>query len=164
MEVCPICGEPRPEMHADEDGTASGSSGNTTNAYGASAVPPQQDWTPPAASPAVPAVQRHSEDSRGGVTPLVLGILSLLIPYVGIVLGILAIVFGNTAKKTNPKGSVDAALGQAGWVLGIIGLVFQVILVIYLAFVFSMVFNLMDYVGDIANYGSYGHYPYAWFS
>lgn len=164
MEVCPICGEPRPEADASAEQSVPGRAG--ANAYGASAVPPQQNWSMPAAQPAVvPAVQR-SGDSRSGVAPLVLGILSLLIPYVGIVLGILAIVFGSSARKTNPKDSADAALGRAGWVLGIVGLVFQAIVVIWLVFAFSMIFSLVDYIGNI-NYGNYGSYAqpvYPWWN
>lgn len=52
---------------------------------------------------------------EGAVASLVCGIIGLLIPFVGFVLGIIALVLGNKARK-QPNGG----MGTAGFVLGII--------------------------------------------
>lgn len=168
METCPICGEPRPEAAASTPSGSEGTSTGTSNAYGAgpAAAPhlhnmqdtPRTAPYPPASSsyPAVPT----AEEPKGGTAPLVLGILSLVIPYVGIVLGILALVFGSGAKKTNPIGSANYSLGQAGWVLGLIGLVFQAILIAYLTVAFSMIFQLIDEMSSYGGYGFNGYNPF----
>ncbi|MCD7948637.1 MAG: hypothetical protein LUG13_10235 [Oscillospiraceae bacterium] len=64
---------------------------------------------------------------------LVLGILSIVLcwtSWVGMILGILAIVFGVLAKRTLPADA--AKLGRIGFILGIIGLILSVILLIVL--------------------------------
>ena len=58
-----------------------------------------------------------------GVASLVMGILSLLVPYIGFILGILAIIFANKQRKNYPTGTATA-----GFVLGIIGLCLNAIL------------------------------------
>lgn len=176
MAVCPICGEPRPEDGDDaaeepqqqqsaeaESVRGAGTtfiSGSPTGS-GSSGQSRQQQtrWSsnPPAPIPA-------PQQGKSGTTPLVLGILSLLLPYVGIVLGILAVVFGSSAKKTNPMGTADYALGHAGWILGIIGLCFQAFLVIYVAIVFSMVMDIVQYAGSYASYGGGGFNPAFFFN
>ena len=64
---------------------------------------------------------------EGATASLVLGILSLFIPFIGLVLGIIAIVLGNKARK-QPNGG----LGTAGFVLGILGTVLGSIWIIYI--------------------------------
>lgn len=131
-DSCPVCGEPRPD-EAESAQTNSASFGT-----GTSYIPDPNLQLQPAGAAAA------STDRKNGTTPLVLGILSLMLPYVGIVLGILAIVFGNSAKKTNLQGTADYALGHAGFVLGIIGLAFQALLVVYIAVIFGMISNIVD--------------------
>ena len=67
------------------------------------------------AAEAVTPTDRQEEAPEGAVASLVLGILSLLTPFVGFVFGIIAIVLGNKARKM-PNGG----MGLAGFVLGII--------------------------------------------
>ncbi len=72
------------------------------------------------------------------ITALVLGILSVMIPYVGFILGILAIIFAKMSftelKKRNDGGK---GLAVAGLVCGIVGTVLYglILLVAILAFV-----------------------------
>ncbi len=77
---------------------------------------------PPQGAPVQPP-----QPPEGATASLVLGILSLFIPFVGLVLGIIAIVLGNKARK-QPNGG----LGAAGFVLGIIGTVLGSIGVFYI--------------------------------
>lgn len=159
--ICPICGEPRPSDTASgtpgggygtgADSGYSSQSASGTGTYmqtSASTSQWQRNTTPPPAPP-LPSGQ----EGKSGTTPLVLGILSLFLPYIGIVLGILAIVFGSGAKKTNLKGSADYALGHAGWILGIIGLCFQAFLVIWMVAIFGMIGTMMNQITDYLPYG-----------
>jgi hypothetical protein len=59
---------------------------------------------------------------------LVLGILSIVIPYIGLVLGIIAMVFGRIDLNKMKKNMMDRdgrGLTQAGWVCGIVGTILQ---------------------------------------
>ena len=131
MDSCPVCGEPRPDDAAQQ----------TAWSMPASDGSPGTQQLQPAASASQAARERKT-----GTAPMVLGILSIMIPYVGIVLGILAIVFGNAAKKDNILGSADHSLGQTGFVLGIVGLAYQAFLVAYIAIIFGMVTSILDTV------------------
>ncbi|EES71639.1 hypothetical protein POTG_03748 [Paenibacillus sp. oral taxon 786 str. D14] len=56
------------------------------------------------------------------IASLVLGILSIVIPYVGFILGIVAIVFASLSfKEIKRKGEQGKGLSIAGLVCGIIG-------------------------------------------
>jgi hypothetical protein len=79
-----------------------------------------------AAAEAVTPTQRQ-EAPEGAVASLVCGIIGLLIPFVGFVLGIIAMVLGNKARK-QPNGG----MGMAGFVLGIITTVSYGLLFTYL--------------------------------
>ncbi|MGZ7441937.1 DUF4190 domain-containing protein [Paenibacillus sp. TH7-28] len=71
------------------------------------------------------------------IASLVLGILSIVIPYIGFILGIVAIVFSTLAfkelKKTNEQGK---GLTVAGLVCGIIGTALYGIILLFLVIVF----------------------------
>lgn len=65
-----------------------------------------------------------------GITAMVSGIISLLallMPYIGLPMAIIAIVFSNKQKKKEPTG-----MATAGQVLGIIGIVLNSIMFIIL--------------------------------
>jgi hypothetical protein len=66
------------------------------------------------------------------IASLVLGILSIVIPYVGFILGIVAIVFASLSfKEIKRKGEQGKGLSIAGLVCGIIGTaVYGVIIVL----------------------------------
>jgi len=63
------------------------------------------------------------------VAALVLGIGSLVIPYGGPVLGIVAIILGVLGKKKEPD---KAKMATAGMIMGIIGVAWGVILIVLL--------------------------------
>ena len=71
------------------------------------------------------------ETKKWGISSLILAILSilfLLLPFVGIVLAILAVVFAIIQKKHNP-----AKIAAAGLIIGIIGIVLNIIVLIAIA-------------------------------
>ncbi|MCA9477648.1 MAG: DUF4190 domain-containing protein [Nanoarchaeota archaeon] len=68
-----------------------------------------------------------SEQKSNGksIAALVLGILSVLIPFIGIIFGILAIIFGIQGKKQiQETGEAGKGMATAGLVLGIIGVAY----------------------------------------
>lgn len=82
-------------------------------------------------------IQTETTNSSA-IIALVLGILSLVIPWVGFILGIIAIVYYVKAKKaikiTNEKGN---GMALAGLICGIIGILAQLLVIIaFLAFFF----------------------------
>ena len=91
-----------------------------------------EDVTVQPPPPNAPVQQRPP--AKGATASLVLGILSLFIPVAGLILGIIAIVLGNKARK-QPNGG----LGTAGFVLGIIGTVLGSIWIIYIIIAIGMV-------------------------
>jgi Domain of unknown function (DUF4190) len=65
------------------------------------------------------------------ITALVLGILSLVIPYLGFIIGIVAIVFAKLAKdEIKRTGDEGRGLATAGLVTGIIGTALYSIIII----------------------------------
>jgi hypothetical protein len=83
-----------------------------------------------------------SEANSKSITSFTLGILSIIVPYVGIILGIIGFVFSNQAIKTGQANG----LAISGRVLSIVGICIQalLLLLIILAFGFYTVtgFNL----------------------
>ena len=80
-----------------------------------------------------------TDDNSFGIASLVLGILGILFflaPYIGIFGSILAIIFSRVQQKKQKSG-----LATAGLVTGIIGLIFNIILIfliiIFLVLIFS---------------------------
>lgn len=57
------------------------------------------------------------------MAPLVLGILSLLLPIVGLVLGAIAISLGRKARQELAPGSSGHSMATAGWIMGIVAVV-----------------------------------------
>jgi Domain of unknown function (DUF4190) len=76
------------------------------------------------------------QDSPKGfaITSMVLGIVSLVIPYGGIVTAILAIIFGTVSRRRNEGGR---GMAIAGFVCGIVALALWVIVIIIVASVAS---------------------------
>ncbi|MGI6152683.1 MAG: DUF4190 domain-containing protein [Christensenellaceae bacterium] len=87
--------------------------------------PPYQQQPPYASNEPMPG-------KGAGIASLVCGIIGFLIPFFGIVLSIIALVLGNSARKILPDG--QRGLATAGWICGIIGTVlWAVVLVIFFA-------------------------------
>jgi hypothetical protein len=74
------------------------------------------------------------------IASLVLGITAIVpgccCTYLGIILGILAIVFSVLFTKANPGNDVKKGLAKAGLILGIIGVILCVALMIF-GFIFA---------------------------
>lgn len=73
--------------------------------------------------------KQKEASSENGIIAVSCGVLSIILPYLNLILGILGIYFGNKSK--------DSDLGRAGKITGIIGLVLSIleILVTILLFV-----------------------------
>lgn len=66
---------------------------------------------------------RPAQTNGKSVAALVLGILSIAVPYIGFILGIIAIVLGNRARHViDQNGESGRGLAVAGFVCGIVGL------------------------------------------
>lgn len=80
-------------------------------------------------------MSEQKELSSHAVTSLTLGIISIFIPIFGLLLGILAIFFYRQSMQAQEKGK---GLAVAGLVCGIIGVAFQLLILIgYFAFTVS---------------------------
>lgn len=73
------------------------------------------------------------------VTALVLGILSIVVPYIGFILGIIAIIFGKNAmaeiRSTHESGH---GLALTGLICGIVGVAIYGLIIILLIIGFSV--------------------------
>lgn len=82
------------------------------------------------------------------ITALVLGILSLVVPYVGFIIGIVAIIISRVAaKEIKQRGEDGSGMALAGLICGIVGTAFYAIIIIILVIGF---FALQSYT-DIYN-------------
>lgn len=95
---------------------------------------------------------------------LVCGILGMFIPFVGIVLSIVALVLGNSAKKKLPEH--ERGMATAGFVLGIVGLVLSIFYIVLIFALIGMAVTLSSQVMQPFNdyYGQYGQNPFEYFS
>jgi hypothetical protein len=110
-------------MSATSEPTASQTTAEPAPAEPASASPLDRHASP---------VAETSQRSGAAVASMVLGILGVagafLLPAVGLILGIIAIVFGRQAKADVARtGKSGRAQAQAGFVLGIIAVVGSII-------------------------------------
>jgi len=92
-------------------------------------------WYPPQTAPVAPPGYGYyaGPSTRGtsgkAVAALVLGILSIVLCYVGFVAGVIAIVLAVLAKRDIDRDGLDGrALATAGMVCGIVGTVVQLLL------------------------------------
>lgn len=83
-------------------------------------------------------VERTETNSNSTIS-LTLGILSIVIPLIGLILGIIGIVFSRKATKeivkTNEGGK---GLATTGLICSVVGIIFQLLFVSSLITVFSM--------------------------
>lgn len=115
--ICPNCGNNNPD------------DANVCSACGAPQQPAQTVYQAP--------VQPVQENGKSlAIASLVLGIISFIImPYIA---GALAIVLGAVAKKQGCK----SGMATAGIVLGIVGIVLQIIASIFFTSVITAMFSL----------------------
>ncbi|WMT39969.1 DUF4190 domain-containing protein [Paenibacillus sp. D2_2] len=98
---------------------------------------------PPPYPPGPPVVQKTNGKS---IAALVLGILSIMIPYVGFLLGIMAIIFSSLSlKELKRRYEQGKGLAIAGLVCGIIGTIIYGLLLFIILFVFII------YAGSVDN-------------
>lgn len=73
-----------------------------------------------------PPITSTPEGGRA-VMVFVLGILGLVIPWAGLVTGIIAIVIGSKVKGEFVRNDPRYSLAYAGWIMGIIGVCLQAV-------------------------------------
>ena len=182
MAACPLCGEPRgesaqepywrkPEEPAQPSGQQqqpggqqqqAGGQWNGSRQYGGQQYdrPYQGGQVQHGVYGAQPqaGAEELSKLRSGATASLVCGILSLLIPFVGLALGIVAIIFGNKARKRLPDA--EKGMATAGFALGIAGTVYSVFVIIMIILMVSMMFWMMmpfdTYYGSDYWYDGYG--------
>jgi hypothetical protein len=132
-ESCPYCGEPVSAL------------ASRCPRCGESREGDERPWEEPYRRSYGRRVRRDCEPHRGTLV-LVLGILSLVIGYIGLPLGIAAWMMGRNDLAKMKTGAMDPegrGLTQAGWVCGIIGTIYQGFLMLmclaYLGFMFTMI-------------------------
>ena len=83
-----------------------------------------------------------NQTNKNSVISLTVGILSLFIPFVGVILGIYGIVFSRKAVKqmngTNEKGR---GLATAGFICSIAGIILQLFMVLWFFSLYAL-YNL----------------------
>ncbi|NHC38940.1 DUF4190 domain-containing protein [Bacillus sp. MM2020_1] len=77
-----------------------------------------------------------NQTNNNSVISLTIGILSLFIPFIGAVLGIIGIVFSRKAvKQINKTNENGRGLATAGLICSIVGIIFQLLAVVgYVAY------------------------------
>lgn len=99
--------------------------------------PPGQGYYPPPAPP---------QTNGKSIVALVLGILAIVVPYVGFVLGIIAIVFAKLSfTEIRQRGEQGRGLAVAGLVCGIIGTALYAIIIAILVIAFIAVAGASSY-------------------
>lgn len=115
------------------------------------AAPAPAAWTPASGTPAfsevptgMPMQQRMSGKA---IAALVLGISALCIPFVGLITGILAVVFGILAIKevdANPQAIKGKGMAITGIVLGALGFLGTLFFVIVFGFALDEIARCVD--------------------
>jgi len=76
--------------------------------------------------------QREDPGKGMALASLILGIASLVMPYAGVICGILGLVFAIVSKKKSADtGFIPSGMSTAGMICSIIGLALWVIIIIY---------------------------------
>ena len=85
----------------------------------------------------------NNQTNNSAVISLTVGILSLFIPFIGLILGIIGIVFSRKAvKQMNKTNENGRGLATAGLICSIVGIIMQLLMVLgYVAF-----FSVSSYI------------------
>jgi predicted Zn finger-like uncharacterized protein len=150
---CPKCGatfeaaSPAPAVERVET-PAAGSEAASTAAPESEGAEKQAEVMLVPDEPRPKKVRRDAEPSRGTLI-LTMGIVSIVLPVVGWIPGIVAIAMGRTDLKKIKAGQMDrsgADVTQAGWICGIVGACLQGIACIgcglYITLIAAVVTNL----------------------
>ena len=81
-------------------------------------------------------MSEKNQTNNSSVISLTVGILSLFIPFIGLILGIIGIVFSRKAvKQINITNENGRGLATAGLICSIVGIILQLLMVLgYIAF------------------------------
>jgi hypothetical protein len=80
-----------------------------------------------------------NQTNNSSVISLTVGILSLFIPFIGLILGIIGIVFSRKAvKQINKTNENGKGLATAGLICSIVGIIIQVLMVVGYVSYFSV--------------------------
>lgn len=93
----------------------------------------------------MPAYGAPVENAPNAVASMVLGICAIVIPYIGLILGIVAIVLANKSNRAiaaQPGRYTGAGMAKAGKILGIVAICLYTLVIIFAAIVFVLVSNL----------------------
>jgi hypothetical protein len=84
-----------------------------------------------------------NQTNNSSVISLTVGILSLFIPFIGLILGIIGIVFSRKAvKQINKTNENGRGLATAGLICSIVGIIIQLLMVLgYVAY-----FSVSSYI------------------
>lgn len=84
-------------------------------------------------------MSEKNQTNNNSVISLTLGILSMLIPFIGLILGISGIIFSSKAvKEINTTNANGRGLATAGLICSIVGIILQILAILgYIAY-FSM--------------------------
>ncbi|MFD0694002.1 DUF4190 domain-containing protein [Paenibacillus sp. GCM10027628] len=91
--------------------------------------------------------QPQSSQTNGkSIAAMVLGILSIVIPYVGIILGIIAIVLSRIAsKEIQLRGEQGKGFAITGLVCGIIGTALYAIIIAFFVIIFIFAISTSNF-------------------
>lgn len=92
-------------------------------------------------------MENEPDINSNAVICVVLGAVTLVLPLLGIITGIMGIVYYNKAKKEMPiKGETGDGVAITGLTLSIVGLVLQVLIILsFLLFFFLITLDVMFY-------------------
>ncbi|WP_044879565.1 DUF4190 domain-containing protein [Paenibacillus sp. IHBB 10380] len=102
---------------------------------------------PPPMPPATTNGKSFATLNGKSFATFVLGILSIAIPYIGFIIGILAIIFGSLSlKELKYKDEQGRGLAIAGLVCGIVGTaIYAIILIILILAMYSTTIEINSY-------------------
>jgi hypothetical protein len=88
-------------------------------------------------------MSEKNQTNNSSVISLTVGILSLFIPFIGLILGIIGIVFSRKAvKQINQTNENGRGLATAGLICSIVGIILQLLMVLgYVAY-----FSVSSYI------------------
>ncbi|MDR7240175.1 DUF4190 domain-containing protein [Neobacillus drentensis] len=88
-------------------------------------------------------MSEKNQTNNSSVISLTVGILSLFIPFIGLILGIIGIIFSRKAvKQINQTNENGRGLATAGLICSIVGIILQLLMVLgYVAF-----FSVSSYI------------------
>ncbi|MFA5032923.1 MAG: DUF4190 domain-containing protein [bacterium] len=86
--------------------------------------------------------------SGKAITSMVCGILSIILPFVGFILGVLAIIFSIVARneiKHSEGKIVGTGMATAGLVCGIVGLIAVIFWISIVGLIFKLILSSIKY-------------------